>query len=63
MSVSGLVGQDHQLIGSPLRRSPWRIERSSVMAMESICGSGEPSGSSGASGVLRGDSQSWTHCG
>jgi len=63
MSVSGLVGQNHQLIGSPLRRSPWRIDRSSVMTAESICGSAELSGSSGASGVLGGDSWSQTQCG
>src|SRR5712675_1999260 len=42
---------DHRLIGS-LLRSPRRIERSSVMAVESICGSAELSGSSGASWVL-----------
>src|SRR6267154_5666999 len=53
---------DHRLIGSSLR-SPWRIERSSVMAAESICGSVELSGSSGASGVLGGDSRSRTHRG
>jgi len=44
---------DHRLIGSPLR-SPWRIERSSVKTAESIRGSVELSGSSGASGVLGG---------
>jgi len=62
MSMSGTV--DHRLIGSPLR-SPWRIERSSVIAVESICGSAELSGSSGASGVLGqgGNSLSWTHRG
>src|SRR5712671_1913230 len=53
---------DHRLIGS-LLRSPWRIERSSVKTAESIRGSVELSGSSGASGVLRGDSRSWTHRG
>ena len=53
---------DHRLIGSPLR-SPWRIERSSVKTAESIHGSAELSGSSGALGVLGGDSRSWTHCG
>ena len=62
MSMSGTA--DHRLRGSSLR-SPWRIERSLVMAAESICGSSELSGSSGASGVLSqgGDSRSWTHCG
>src|SRR5712671_131692 len=50
------------LIGSPLR-SPWRIERSSVKTAESICGSVKLSGSSGASGVLGGDSWSQTHHG
>src|SRR5712671_411117 len=53
---------DHRLIGSPLR-SPWRIERSSVIAAESIRGSVELSGSSGASGVLGGNSRSRTHRG
>src|SRR5712672_881220 len=53
---------DHRLIGS-LLRSPWRIERSSVIAAESICGSVELSGSSGASGVLGGDSRSRTQRG
>src|SRR5712671_3140427 len=55
---------DHRLIGSSLR-SPWRIERSSVMTAESICGSVELSGSSGVLGVLgrRGDSWSRTQCG
>src|SRR5712672_19818 len=53
---------DQRLIGSPLR-SPWRIERSSVITAESIRGSVELSGSSGASGVLGGDSRSWTHRG
>jgi len=53
---------DHRLIGS-LLRSPWRIERSSVMAAESIRGSVELSGSSGASGVLGGDSRSQTQHG
>jgi len=62
MSMSSTV--DHRLIEGPLR-SPWRIERSSVMAAESICGSAELSGSSGALGVLGqgGDSLSWTHRG
>src|SRR5882672_11160013 len=59
-SVSGTA--DHRLIGSPLR-SPWRIERSSVMTAESIRGSSELSGSSGALGVLGGNSQSWTQRG
>src|SRR5712672_2657972 len=53
---------DHRLIGSPLR-SPWRIERSSVKTAESIRGSVELSGSSGASGVLGGDSRSRTQRG
>jgi len=53
---------DHRLIGSPLR-SPWRIERSSVKTAESIRGSIELSGSSGASGVLGGDSRSRTQRG
>src|SRR5712671_477877 len=53
---------DHKLIGSSLR-SPWRIERSSVKTAESIRGSVELSGSSGASGVVGGDSQSRTHRG
>src|SRR5882672_622333 len=53
---------DHRLIGSPLR-SPWRIERSLVKTAESIRGSVELSGSSGASGVLGGDSRSRTHRG
>jgi len=53
---------DHRLIGSPLR-SPWRIERSSVITAESIRGSVELLGSSGASGVLGGDSRSRTHRG
>src|SRR5712675_2606997 len=48
---------DHRLIGSSLR-SPWRIERSLVMAAESIRGSVDLSGSSGASGILGGDSRS-----
>src|SRR5712672_4707782 len=48
---------DHRLIGSSLR-SPWRIERSLVITAESIRGSVEPSGSSGASGVLGGNSRS-----
>src|SRR5712672_2818575 len=56
------ITMDHRLIGSPLR-SPWRIERSSVIAAESIRGSVELSGSSGASGVLGGDSRSRTHRG
>ena len=60
MSMSGTA--DHRLIGSPLR-SPWRIERSLVIAAESIRRSGELSGSSGASGVLGGNSRSRTHCG
>jgi len=62
MSMSSTA--DHRLIGSPLR-SPWRIERSLVMAAESIRRSAELSGSSGALGVLGqgGDSLSWTHCG
>src|SRR5882672_858979 len=58
--MSGIA--DHRLIGSPLR-SPWRIERSSVIAAESIRGSVELSGLSGASGVLGGDSRSRTHRG
>src|SRR5712671_4251337 len=53
---------DHRLIGS-LLRSPWRIERSLVKTAESIRGSVELSGSSGASGVLGGDSWSRTHRG
>jgi len=63
MSVSGTA--DHKLIGSSLRISPWRIERSLETTAESIRGSAELSGSSGASGVLGrgGDSQSLTHCG
>src|SRR5712675_2562993 len=60
MSMSGTA--DHRLIGS-LLRSPWRIERSSVIAVESIRGSAELSGSSGASGVLGGDSRSQTQRG
>jgi len=62
MSMSSTV--DHRLRGSPLR-SPWRIERSSITTAESIHGSVELLGSSGASGVLGwgGNSQSWTHCG
>jgi len=62
-SVSVISGTaDHRLIGSPLR-SPWRIERSSVMAAESIRRSAELSGSSGMSGVLGGDSRSRTQRG
>jgi len=63
MSVSSTA--DHKLIGSSLRISPWRIERSSVTTAESIRRSVELSGSSGASGVLGrgGDSRSLTHCG
>jgi len=55
---------DYRLRESPLR-SPWRVERSSVILAESICGSAELSGSSGALGVLGqgGDSWSQTHCG
>jgi len=53
---------DQRLIGSSLR-SPWRIERSSVETAESIRGSVELSGSSGASGVLGGDSRSRTQRG
>jgi len=53
---------DHKLIGS-LLRSPWRIERSSVIAVESIHGSAELSGSLGALGVLGGDSRSRTYHG
>src|SRR5712671_5964988 len=53
---------DQRLIGSSLR-SPWRIERSSVKTAESIRGLAELSGSSGASGVLGGDSQSRTQRG
>src|SRR5882757_6152863 len=53
---------DHRLIGSPLR-SPWRIKRSLVITAESIRGSVELSGSSGASGVLGGDSRSRTQHG
>src|SRR5712675_1882662 len=56
------ITEDHRLIGSSLR-SPWRIERSLVMAAESIHGSAELSGSSGASGVLRGVSRSQTQRG
>src|SRR5712675_489936 len=56
------ITEDHRLIGSPLR-SPWRIERSSVKTAESIRGSVELSGSSGASGVLGGDSRSRTNRG
>src|SRR5712671_6109423 len=59
-SMSGTV--DHRLIGS-LLRSPWRIKRSLVKTVESIHGSAELSGSSGASGVLGGDSRSWTQRG
>jgi len=50
---------DHRLIGS-LLRSPRRIERSSVKTVESIRGSVELLGSSGALGVLGGDSRSRT---
>src|SRR5712672_2504600 len=53
---------DHKLIGSSLR-SPWRIERSLVIAAESIRGSAELLGSLGVSGVLGGDSRSQTQCG
>jgi len=49
MSMSSTA--DHRLRGSSLR-SPWRIERSLVMAVESIHGSSELSGSSGVLGVL-----------
>src|SRR5882757_1468466 len=59
-SMSGTA--DHRLIGSPLR-SPWRIKRSSVKTAKSIRGSAELSGSSGASGVLGGDSWSRTQRG
>jgi len=65
LSVSVMSGtEDHRLIESPLR-SPWRIERSSVMAVESIRGSVELLGLSEVLGVLGrgGDSQSQTHCG
>src|SRR5712671_4849654 len=58
--VSGTA--DHRLIGS-LLRSPWRIERSSVKTAESIRRSVELSGSSGALGVLGGESRSRTQHG
>src|SRR5712671_6555513 len=57
-----LAQRTYRLKGSSLR-SPWRIQRSSVITAESICGSVELSGSSGASGVLGGDSRSRTHRG
>src|SRR5712672_1659176 len=53
---------DHDLMGNSLRSS-WRIVRSSVMTAESIHGSVKLPGSSGASGVLGGDSRSRTHRG